>query len=105
VTSLSCLKKHCHVSSAEGPGDYQLVEDEDANGQTRPTLVIHPEVGELDEERVIARLRLAFSEGSRGNRFMTGVWENAGTFKVRREVRYASPRGKILPLHISCAQS
>jgi hypothetical protein len=31
---------------------------------------------------------------------MTGVWENAGTFRVKRDVPYASPRGKILPLHI-----
>ena len=26
-----------------GPGDYQLVEEEDGNGQTRLTLVVHPE--------------------------------------------------------------
>jgi hypothetical protein len=84
-----------------GPGDYQLVEEEDNRRQTRLTLVVHPRVGELDEERVLARLRAAFSEGSRGNRFMTGVWENAGTFRIKRGAPYASPRGKILPLHIS----
>jgi hypothetical protein len=84
-----------------GPGDYQLVEEEDNNGQTRLTLVVHPEVGNLDEGQVLARLRTAFSHGSRGNRFMTEVWENAGTFRVKRQVPYASPRGKILPLHIA----
>jgi hypothetical protein len=84
-----------------GPGDYQLVEEEDGNGQSRLTLVVHPDVRELDEERLLARLRATLSYGSRGNRFMTGVWKNAGTFKVRRDVPYASPRGKILPLHIS----
>jgi len=46
-----------------GPGDYQLVEEEDGRG----------------------RLRLALSSGSRGNRFMAGVWENAGTFRLKRE--------------------
>jgi hypothetical protein len=86
-----------------GPGDYQLVEKEDSTGQTRLTLVVHPEVSELDEVRILARLRAALCSGSRGNRFMTKVWENAGTFTVSREVPYASPRGKILPLHI-CQQ-
>jgi hypothetical protein len=83
-----------------GPGDYQLVEEEDNGGQTRLTLVVHPDVQELNEERVLARLRAALANGSRGNRFMTGVWENAGTFRVKREIPHASPRGKILPLHI-----
>jgi hypothetical protein len=86
-----------------GPGDYQLVEEEDGNGQTRLSLVVHPEVGNLDEGQVLARLRAAFSSGSRGNRFMTEVWEGAGTFRIRREVPYASLRGKILPLHIAHA--
>jgi hypothetical protein len=83
-----------------GPGDYQIVEEEDGNGQTRLTLVIHPGIRDLDEGRVLARMRHAFSNGSRGNQFMAGVWENAGTFRVKRERPYASPRGKILPLHI-----
>ena len=72
--------------------------------QTRLTRVVHPDVGELDEGKILTRLRASFAEGSRANRFMTGVWENAGTFRVRRENPYASPRGKILPLHISQAK-
>jgi hypothetical protein len=90
-----------------GPGDYQLVEEEDSMGQTRLTLVVHPGVEELDECKVLARLRTALSKGPRGNRFMAGVWENAGTFRIKRKVPYASPRGKILPLHIphSCGKT
>lgn len=83
-----------------GPGDYQLVEEEDENAQTRLTLVVHPAVRQLDEDKVLARLRTALSNGARGNRFMAGVWENAGTFRVKRQLPYASHRGKILPLHI-----
>ena len=83
-----------------GPGDYQLVEEEDSNGQTHLTFTVHPSVEELDESKVLSRLRIALAKGSRGNRFMAGVWQNAGTFRVRREVPYASPRGKILPLRI-----
>jgi len=87
-----------------GPGDYQLVEEEDSNSQTRVILLAHPAIGRLDEDRVLDRLRVALANGSRGNRFMTRVWESAGSFKVRREIPYASPRGKILPLHISQAK-
>jgi hypothetical protein len=84
-----------------GPGDYQLMEEEDGNGQTRLTLVVDPSVGSVDENMVLQRLRAALSNGSRGNRFMTKVWESAGTFRITRQKPHASPRGKILPLHIS----
>jgi hypothetical protein len=83
-----------------GPGHYQLLEEEDSRGQTRLSLVVHPAVGELDEQKLLARLQAAFSSGSRSDRFMTRVWRDAGTFRVKREPPFASPRGKILPLHI-----
>jgi hypothetical protein len=83
-----------------GSGDYQLVEEEDGRGQTRLSLVVDPGVGQLDEDKVLARLRVALSKGPRGNRFIAGVWENAGTFRVKRQRPYASARGKVLPLHI-----
>lgn len=82
------------------PGDYQLVEEEDGAGQTRLTVVVHPQVGALSEERLLSRLREALAEGSKGNRIMAGIWRSAGTLRVRRDVPHASPRGKILPLHI-----
>jgi hypothetical protein len=82
-------------------GDYQLAEEEDGNGTTRLTLIVHPRVGKLDEARIVARLRAALSAGSRGNHFMTWMWQDAGTFRVKREAPYVSTRGKILPLHIS----
>ncbi|HEY2989157.1 MAG TPA: hypothetical protein VGL11_15600 [Candidatus Binatia bacterium] len=83
-----------------GPGDYQLVEEEDNNGQTRLTLLVRPDIGNVDEERLIARLKEALAQGSKGDRFMAAVWQRAGTFRVRRQIPYTSPRGKILPLHI-----
>ena len=95
------LEKTLPSEFGGGPGDYQLVEDEDNGGQTHLTLVIHPDVGDLREDRVLAQLRNAFSNGSRGNGFMTAVWADAGTFKLKRAIPYASPRGKILPLHLN----
>ncbi|MDH3442762.1 MAG: hypothetical protein OEN50_02460 [Deltaproteobacteria bacterium] len=83
-----------------GPGDYQLLEEEDHDGQTRLTLLVHPKIGDLDADKLLARLQQALAQDSRNHRFMTRVWQDAGTFRVRREVPYTSPRGKILPLHI-----
>lgn len=88
-----------------GPGDYQLREEEDETGQTRLTLVVHPQVEMLEEARILARLRAELSQRSRGDRFMTDVWANAGTFRLKREVPYASPRGKVLPLHLIARKS
>ena len=55
---------------------------------------------ESREERLLERLRTALSDGSRANRFMAGVWQHAGALRIRREIPHASPRGKILPLHM-----
>jgi hypothetical protein len=87
------------------PGDYQLMEEEDETGQTRLTLVVHPQVKALDEMRILARLRAELSQRSRGDRFMTDVWAQSGTFKLKRNVPYASPRGKVLPLHMSASRA
>ncbi len=84
-----------------GPGDYQLVEEEDDRGQTRLTLRIHPDVPNLNEDALLRRLHEELAKGSRANEFGAKVWQDAGTLRVRREVPYASARGKILPLHIS----
>jgi len=94
------LEKTLPAEFGGGPSDYQLVEEEDSNGQTRRTLRVHPTVADVDEARLLARLQEALAEGSREQRFMTKVWQAAETLRVRREAPYASPRGKILPLYI-----
>jgi len=94
------LEKKMPAEFGGVPGDYQLVEEEDTGGQTRLTLLVHPEVGTVDEQDVLARLQEGLAEGSRNNRFTAKVWQVAGTQRVRREVPHASARGKILPLHI-----
>jgi hypothetical protein len=83
-----------------GPGDYQLVEEEDDRGQTRLTLVVHPNVGELNESRLLSRLQQGLAQGSRNHRFMSKRWQDADTFRIRRETPCASARGKVLPLHV-----
>lgn len=93
------LEKVIPAHFGGGPGDYQLVEEEDHNGQTRLTLIVDPEVGEVDEAALVSRLAEAFAAGPWGHRFMSGVWRDAGAFRVKRNIPYTSRRGKILPLH------
>jgi len=83
-----------------GPGDYQLVEEEDERGQARVTLLVDPGVGPLDEGRVLMRLQEGLAAGSRNNRFMTAIWQDTGAFGLRREPPRASARGKVLALRV-----
>ncbi len=80
-------------------GDYQLVEEEDDNAQTRLTLLVHPNVGEVNEERLLTVLQEGLVNCSTDGR-AARIWQAAGTLRIRRQVPYASPRGKILPFHI-----
>jgi hypothetical protein len=84
-----------------GPGDYQLLEEEDERGQTRLTLRVHPDIANLDEGVLLRRLEEELAKGSWGHEWQAKIWREAGTFRIKREVPYSSPRGKILPLHIS----
>jgi hypothetical protein len=99
------LEKIFPAEFGGGPGDYQLVEEEDERGQTRLTLRVHPSVSNLDEDALMRRLKEEFAGGSWGNKFTTGVWQDAGAFRIKREAPHSSPRGKILPLHIVRSQS
>jgi hypothetical protein len=77
-----------------GPGDYQLVEEEDENSQTRLTMVVSPEVGNIDEERLLSCVQQTLGKG-----LYMRFWQDAKTFRVKRATPHASARGKILPLH------
>jgi hypothetical protein len=84
-----------------GPGDYQLVEEEDSDGQTYLTLVVAPTVASLNESKLLAKLQAALANGSRANQFMAKVWQQAGAIRIKRAVPHTSPRGKVLPLHVN----
>jgi hypothetical protein len=80
-----------------GPGDYQLREEEDADGNTRIVLVVDPAIGAIDEKKLLLRLTQALDSEPWTSR----LWDDAGTLCVRRGLPHASARGKILPLHIA----
>ena len=80
-----------------GVGDFQLLEEQDAHGLPRHTLVVSPDVGALDESAV----RAAFLEELRAvngsYRLMVNLWEQADSLQVSRRSPVHTGRGKILP--------
>jgi hypothetical protein len=86
-------------------GDYQLVEEEDDNGQTRLTLRADPRIGALDEAKLLARLREELGRRSWGHEFQARIWDRAGTLRIKREPPRASAMGKILPLQMHTAKA
>lgn len=84
-----------------GPGDYQLLEEEGADGQTFLTLLVDPNIGSLDEVRLLERLAAELAKGSRSRRFMTNIWKDSGSLRVRRASPVSSARGKVLPLRMA----
>ncbi len=95
------LEKTLPSEFGGGPGHYQLVEEEDENGQTRLTMLVDPEVGPVDEEKLAARVREEFLRGKLGDGSVARAWwHRGGTFRVKRQPPRPSSRGKILPLQI-----
>lgn len=78
--------------------DYQLLEQEDANGLTRLYLVISPRVRIQNEEDVIAALLQALSASSPMGDAARAVWQKALTIQVKRQEPILTPGGKFLPL-------
>jgi hypothetical protein len=78
------------------PTDYQLVEEEDAAGVTRLSVLVHPRLGRIDEaavaECVEHTLWAAYGVA-------TSIWKNARTVRIRRAPSMMTQAGKFLPLH------
>ncbi|MBM3285517.1 MAG: hypothetical protein FJY81_06555 [Candidatus Aminicenantes bacterium] len=82
-----------------GPTDYQLLEDEDADGRPNIRLVVHPRVGHLEPGKVKdAFLRLIASD-SGAERLTSLLWRDAGAVSVERGVPRTTATGKIQHLH------
>ena len=77
--------------------DYQLIEEQDANGLPRYMLLVSPDVGALDERRLVATF-LDELGGLRSHyRFMTNLWREADIVRVQRRRPLPTARGKVLP--------
>jgi hypothetical protein len=82
------------------PVDYQLVEQESAEGQPVLRLLVHPRLGTLDASAVVATFLKALAARSDAERVMGLVWQEAGLVAVERRPPLATASGKILHLHV-----
>ena len=87
-----------------GPSDYQLVEDEDADGRTRIVLRVAPRVGALDEHEVAATALGFLRAQGPVESMMARIWKAGETLQVVRQEPEISAAGKVLPLQISGAR-
>jgi hypothetical protein len=81
------------------PSDYQLVEEETADGAPRIRLLVHPRVGPLPPDRIAQTFLTAIGRGSGAERIMSLVWRDAGLLRVERRPPVATETGKVLHLH------
>jgi hypothetical protein len=88
------------------PTDYQLVENEDDIGRARLRLLVHPRLGELDEQRVREVFLRALSSGGTSSALMGLLWRDAELVTVERTAPRVTGAGKIQHLHrVSAGQA
>ena len=80
--------------------NYQVAEEEAANGATRLILRISPSVGQLDADIVRDTLLDELSRGNLVNAYHAALWRQAQTIEVRREPPLMTKGGKVLPFHV-----
>ena len=79
--------------------DYQLLEEEDSRGQTHLSLIISPEVGEVDESDVIATLLKELRRVPHPGKLTAGFWDRAKILRIQRR-QPISQMGKVMTLHL-----
>jgi hypothetical protein len=82
-----------------GPTDYQLVEEDGADGQPVLRLLVHPSIGPLDDEPIGDTFLNAMGEGLGAERVMELQWRRAGLLRVERRPPLVTPSGKVLHFH------
>jgi len=77
--------------------DYQLVEEQTAQGLPRYTLLVSPEIGTLDERAVVAAFLKELGSLRRPYGFMANQWRETNVLRIRRSRPLLTARGKLLP--------
>ena len=80
--------------------DYQLLEEEAAEGGLRLRLVVSPRLGDVDEARVRDTFLKELGGVEGFGRLSARVWRRAATLEVRRQWPAVTKAGKILPFHL-----
>jgi hypothetical protein len=87
-----------------GPGDYQLVEEEEQS-LPRVSIVVAPRVGALDDGAVVEAVLRALAAYPQGGALMASQWRQGGTLRVIRREPHVTSSSKILPLHVRTSAS
>jgi hypothetical protein len=82
-----------------GPADYQLVEDEAADGRSRLRLLVHPRVGPLDPGSVVDAFLQCIGQGGGAQRVGELAWRGTRLLELERRPPMTTSAGKILHLH------
>ncbi len=82
-----------------GPGDYQLLEEESADGKPSLRLLVHPAAGQPDPEHIISVFLTALSAGRGAEKIMGMLWQEARLLRVDIKPPIATDSGKVLHLH------
>lgn len=82
------------------PLDYQVMEDEDAQGFTRLYLIVSPRVALESERAAIECVLDALGRASPAADAARLTWKNAHTFQVKRMAPVWTERQKLLPLYM-----
>jgi hypothetical protein len=82
-----------------GAGDYQLVEDRDANGLPRYTIVVSEGLPAIDEHDVPDAFLREMGKLQDHYRFMAAAWARDRIVRIRRGPPAISPAGKVLPFY------
>jgi hypothetical protein len=80
--------------------DYQLMEEEDAQGFTRLSLIISPRIEIGDESIVIEYMLNQLGASSSMADAARVPWQHARSIRIKRMEPVWTERGKLLPLHI-----
>jgi hypothetical protein len=78
-----------------GPTDYQLLEEEAADGRAQLRLLVHPAVGALDAAAVAETFLAAIGGGRQVERVMGLAWRDARLLRVERRPPEWTTTGKI----------
>ena len=80
--------------------DYQLMEQEDAQGFTRLYLLVHPSVAIENESAVLECLNDALRQSSPAADVARFIWKNANTIQLRRAEPLWNANGKFSSLYL-----
>ncbi len=107
VLGTDCIRILEEVLPAEFGGrsiDYQLLEAEDEDHLTRLFLVVHPEVGPVNEQDILNRFAQELRRSEPRN-VLSALWTQADTIRVVRREPVQTARGKLLPFHTQAVAS